>query len=60
MSVENCKGGWDALVAFAQERDCQNREDILRDGFKRKGIREQQAWPALSIMRITTVAIVMA
>lgn len=43
VSIENCKGGWDALVSFAQERDCQDKEAIVKEEPRRKGSRELQS-----------------
>lgn len=43
VSVDRCKGGWEAVVAFAEEKDCQNKEAIARERSKRKGARELQS-----------------
>lgn len=42
ISVENCKGGWDSLVAFARDRDEQMSDQLTCSKSKQKRKRELQ------------------
>eukprot|EP00268_Persea_americana_P061286 TRINITY_DN7726_c1_g1_i2.p2 TRINITY_DN7726_c1_g1~~TRINITY_DN7726_c1_g1_i2.p2 ORF type:complete len:121 (-),score=34.41 TRINITY_DN7726_c1_g1_i2:429-791(-) len=38
--VDESRGGWSAMVEFAQRREEQNREELRKENAKRKGERE--------------------
>ena len=40
VSIENSKGGWDNLIAFANESDNLGKSGSLKKSIKRKGSRE--------------------
>lgn len=55
ISVDNNKGGWDSLLAFARARDKENREAACGAISRRKWSRNYRALQAQSTMkRITT------
>ena len=47
ITVDNNKGGWESLLAFAHDRDRENWEVLVADRSKRKGSRELQSLACL-------------